>query len=155
MACTNGDGPARSIGDEAGSPTSPSPTSAGGPLEFVLDDQYEAGEKIAVRLRNNGQRAFVYNTSYEACDMRYFDETGRRFIIPPGTHCDLIANDNVEPGDTVTLFDWKLEECVKDQWGCVEAESLEPGTYTIRGWFPPTGAGQRVAVEASFEIVES
>jgi hypothetical protein len=130
---------------------------------LLVENGYEMGEKIEVRLRNDGRRGYVYNMAYEACDMRYFDESGRRFIIPPGTHCDLIANQTIEPGETVTLFEWKLEECVKDNWGCVKAKPLEPGTYRMVGWFPPgknakgigRATGKPVRVEAAFEIVAS
>ncbi|MPZ16030.1 MAG: hypothetical protein GEU73_16685 [Chloroflexi bacterium] len=93
--------------------------------------------------------------------MRYFDESGRRFIIPPGTHCDIIAPDEIGPDETVTLFKWDLDECVKDEWGCVKAKHLAGGTYTIRGWFPEAKGGNRVTkakggdrvmVEATFRV---
>lgn len=132
--------------------SSPSPTRMEGLLEFVLDNRYEVGEKISVGLRNNGVRAYIYNEAYEACDMRYFDESGRRFIIPPGTHCDIIANVEIKPGETVTLFEWKLNECVKDKWGCVKAQRLDPGTYRIVGRFRPARGGKSVRVQGTFEI---
>jgi hypothetical protein len=145
-------------GSSSGTPTPPE-----APLRFLVGSRYEMGEKIEVRLRNDGRRAYVYNEAYEACDMRYVDESGRRFIIPPGTHCDLIVDQTIEPGETVTLFEWKLEECVKDEWGCVKAKPLEPGTYRMVGWFPPgeevkgigKATGKPVRVEAAFEIVAS
>jgi hypothetical protein len=157
--CTE-DGRSRpSPGDAIGSPSATS-TAAEAPLQFVLQDRFEVGEKIRVRLRSGGRRPYVYNIAYEACDMRYFDESGRRFIIPPGTHCDIIANRTIQPGETVTLFKWRLEECVRDRWGCIKAEPLEPGTYRIVGRFPPgkikngvgTPTGRPVRVEAVFEI---
>jgi hypothetical protein len=118
-----------------------------------LDDEYKLGTRVTVKLRNNSSRSHIYNTAYEACDMRYFDESGRRFLIPPGTHCDIIANDEIEPGETVTLFKWKLDVCVKDQWGCAKAEPLGEGNYTMRGWFPRAGGGDRVVAEATFRVV--
>ena len=161
-SCTDDERAPPSPSDAIRSP-SPTTTPAEAPLLFVLEDRYEVGEKIRVRLRNDGRRPYVYNTAYEACDMRYFDESGRRFIIPPGTHCDIIANQTIEPGETVTLFKWKLEECVKDRWGCIKAEPLEPGTYRIVGRFPPgktskgvgRPTGRPVRVEAPFKIVRS
>jgi hypothetical protein len=161
-SCTDDNGFRPSPGAAIGSPSA-TPGPAEAPLQFLLEDRYEVGEKIRVRLRNDGRRPYVYNTAYEACDMRYFDEAGRRFKIPPGTHCDMIANQTIEPGETVTLFNWKLEECVKDRWGCVKAKPLEPGTYRIVGRFPPgktskgvgRATGRPVRVEAVFEVVAS
>src|SRR5918995_3970504 len=155
-ACTDDNASRPPTGEAIGSP---SPESTQAPLEFLLEDRYEVGEKVMVRLRNIGRRPYIYNTAYEACEMRYFDEAGRRFIIPPGTHCDLIANEPIEPGETVTLFEWKLDECVTDRWGCVKAEPLEPGAYKIVGRFPatnpkkalPTKMGSGVRIEAAFE----
>lgn len=125
------------------------------PLEFVLDEKYQAGTRVAIKLRNKSNRAYVYNPFYEACDMRYFDSSGSRFIIPPGTHCDIIARERIEPGDTVTLFRWKLNECVKDRWGCAKAEPLPDGAYTIRGWFRQARGGNRVIAEATFRVIDT
>ena len=69
--------------------------------------------------------------------MSYFDSSGREFIIPPGTRCDLITIQEIHPGQTVTLFTWKLDECVKDDWGCVKAEPLGPGRYEVKARFKP------------------
>jgi hypothetical protein len=152
-ACTDGE-VRNSAAPTPGESNSPTPQRES-PLEFVLGDEYEVGTRVAVMLRNNGNRSYVYNTAYEACDMRYFDDSGRRFIIPPGTHCDIVANDEIEPGETVTLFKWKLDECVKDQWGCSKSEPLAEGTYTIRGSFPEARGGKRVVAEATFRVVDA
>jgi hypothetical protein len=145
----------------AGPPTapigSPSPTVTDSPdrdIAFVLQETYRVEEKVDVKITNEGHRAYRYNsTGYEACNLRYRDETGREFIIPPGTHCDLIAFEEIRPGETVTLFEWQLDECVKDNWGCVKSEPLEPGTYTIEGGFRAVGGGPRAHAEATLEIV--
>jgi hypothetical protein len=125
------------------------------PLEFVLDEEYQAGTRIAVKLRNTSSRSYVYNPFYEACDMAFFDSSGRRFIIPPGTHCDLVARERITPGDTVTLFRWRLTECLKDEWGCAKAEPLSEGVYTMRGWFRDARGGKRVVVEEGFRVVHA
>jgi hypothetical protein len=126
----------------------------GGGIAFVLDDTYGFMDTIEVRITNRGDRAYEYNsTGYEACNLTYRDDTGRDFIIPPGTHCDLVAIERIKPGQTVTLFEWKLDECVKDNWGCVKSEPLKPGTYTIEGRFKPAEGGAPAHADATFEIV--
>lgn len=123
------------------------------PLLFVLDERYRAGESVRVRLQNVGEDTFLYNSEYQACDMTYRDDAGRTFIIPPGTHCDLVVIQELRPDQTVTLFTWHLDECVKDEWGCAKDKPLAPGTYTIAGEFERKGGGDPVEVEATFEIV--
>jgi hypothetical protein len=129
------------------------PAIATAPLLFVLDDRYHAGESVHVRLQNLSEDTFLYNSEYQACDMTYRDGSGRRFIIPPGTHCDLISIQKIRPDQTVTLFTWNLDECVKDDWGCMKSKPLAPGAYTIAGDFKRKGGGDPVAVQATFEIV--
>ena len=160
-ACARATGPS---GPPMAAP-SPSPESEG--IRFVLEDTYEVGETVPVRVENLGPVSYLYNVEYQACDLTYRDETGREFIIPPGTHCDLIMIAEIKPGETLTLFRWDLDECVKDDWGCVESEPLPPGEYTISGRFErsggddpddevyaPEGTGQRDRVSATFTIVE-
>ena len=155
-ACTGPQGGQGSAATPTGPAGDPSPTATGGDIAFVLQDTYRAGEKVAVKITNQGDRAYEYNsTGYEACNLTYRDQTGRDFIIPPGTHCDLIAIEQINPGQTVTLFEWQLDECVKDNWGCVKSEPLEPGTYTIEGGFRAAGGGPRAHAEATFQIVAS
>lgn len=165
-ACSpGGDGSDREPSGDAVTPTaSPSLLSPSGGdsgaastddrgLALVLRDEYVEGSRIEVRLRNEASEPFVYNIEYEACDMTYLDASGREFLIPPGTHCDIIAPDAVEPGATVTLFTWKLDECVKDEWGCQKERLLPPGTYTVRGSFEGADSGDQVRVEASFRVI--
>ncbi len=161
-ACDEGPGAAGGGGSAensvaaGGGGASPRPTTGpAGPLELVLNAEYEEGTKVPVRLRNTSGRSFTYNPDYEACDMRYEDASGREFIIPPGTHCDLISEEAIAPGETATLFKWRLDECTKDRWGCVKSEALPPGSYSIHGSFKPEGGGPAVRVEASFRIVDS
>jgi hypothetical protein len=148
------DGSAEPLAGPTGTP-SPTVTGApGGGIAFVLDETYGFMVKIEVRITNRGERAYEYNsTGYEACNLTYRDETGREFIIPPGTHCDLVAIEQIEPGQTATLFEWNLDECVRDNWGCVKSESLKPGTYTIEGRFKAADGGAPAHAEATFEIV--
>lgn len=143
--------PARSDGAETSPP--PPQIESAGPIRFVLADRYVVGETVDVAIENVGARRFIYQTYYQACFLRYFDSTGRRFIIPPGTHCDLLDDQTIKPGERRKLFTWRLDECVKDNWGCVKSEPLPPGTYTIRGRFELRSAGTPVRAEATFTIV--
>ena len=138
----------------SGVPASPGAEGTGRKsLTFVLEKKYEVGSKAVVKLRNNTNRTYMYNPYYEACKMVFRERGGRKFIIPEGTHCDLVVHEEVEPGDTVTLFRWDLDECTKDRWGCVESKDLAPGWYTMSGRFRPKGGGDRVRVSESFRIV--
>lgn len=123
------------------------------PLRFVLDKPLHEGGKTRVRLRNTGNDSYIYNSAYEACDMVYRElPSGRKFLVPEGTHCDMIAKEEVEPGETVTLFRWGLDECIEDNWGCTKARDLPPGRYSMKGWFRPKGGGDRVSVHLAFRI---
>jgi hypothetical protein len=136
-------------------PTSPAPTTteSSGPIRFVLADRYAAGETVDVLIENVGTRTYLFQAYYQACFLRYFDSSGRRFVIPPGTHCDLLAEEPIMPGERKKLFTWSLDECVKDRWGCVKSRPLPPGTYTIEGRFEPRTAGRPARTEATFTIV--
>jgi hypothetical protein len=149
----------RLLAGSGGSPVpgptpSPSTSPTGGGIEFVLADSYRQGQRIAVRITNTGDRPYPYNASgYEACNLTYRFEGGREFIIPPGTHCDIVLEKQIRPGETVTLFTWHLDQCLVDDWGCVESEALPPGRYTIEGSFEPVGGGGPSRPRATFEIV--
>jgi hypothetical protein len=126
--------------------------SSGVPIRFILGDRYTAGETIDVVIENVGTRDYVFQSFYQACFLLYFDSSGRRFIIPPGTHCDMLAQETIRPGERRKLFSWSLDECVKDQWGCTKSRPLPPGAYTIKGRFKPKG-GPPARVEMTFRIV--
>ena len=123
------------------------------PIRFVLGDSYKAGDTVDVVIENTGRKAYVFQAYYQACFLSYFDSSGRRFIIPPGTHCDLLAEETIKPGEHKKLFRWRLHECVKDRWGCVKSRPLRPGTYTIKGRFRPKAGGQPARVETTLTIV--
>ena len=124
-----------------------------GRLRLVMEPTYEVGERVEVRLHNGSDDTYVYNEFYQVCSLEFRDEEGRRFIVPPGTHCDIDSRKHLSPGETVTLFRWDLTECTKDEWGCVEEEPLEPGTYTISGEFESVGGAPPARVDATLEIV--
>jgi len=130
-----------------------SPTNeSSGPIRFLLADRYVEGETVNVLIENVGTTPYVFQVYYQACFLRYLDSVGRRFIIPPGTHCDLLAEETIRPGERKKLFTWSLDECVKDRWGCVRSRPLPPGTYTIKGRFKPRAAGAPALAETTFTI---
>lgn len=135
-------------------PSSGEPSS-GSAIRFLLHDTYAVGDTARVKIENIGDRPYRYQLSYAACSLRYFDGDGRRFIIPPGTHCDIISHGTINPGQMKPLFNWKLDECVRDEWGCVRSEPLSPGTYTITGLFKPESAGKNVRASGSFELLSA
>ena len=137
-------------------PTSAVPTTtteSTGPIRFVLADRYAVGERVDVLIENVGTRPYLFQAYYQACFLRYSDSSGRRFIIPPGTHCDLLAEEPIRPGERKKLFTWRLDECVKDRWGCVKSRALPPGTYTIKGRFEPRADGETARASTTFTIV--
>jgi len=129
----------------------PSPAAASD-IRFLLDATYLVGDHAIVRIENVGDVTYQYQFTYEACFLSYFDSQGREFIIPPGTHCDMLSDAPIKPGETKRLFEWDLDECVKDAWGCQKSRPLEPGVYMIRGSFKPVGDGLPARAEAIFEI---
>jgi len=124
-------------------------------IQFVLNDVYRVGELIQVRIKNADQVSYFYTRRFAACDLSYFDASGRKFLIPPGTHCDLMDYANIKPGEIATLFEWDLSECIEDQWWCVKSQPLPAGNYTIRGTFYsfPDGDSTTMA-EATIEVID-
>ena len=153
---------------EGSSPSSavPSPVPTGrasstGPIRFVLAGTYTVGDTARVQIENVGNRADRYRLSvskrdqYAACPLHYFDAEGREFIIPPGTHCDIVAYGIIKPGETKPLFNWRLDECVRDAWGCVRTKPLSPGIYTISGLFKSPSSRNSARARSSFELLAS
>jgi hypothetical protein len=148
-------GPTSSPSESATPTPSPTPTGNGEPVTFVLRKTYKAGGKTAVKLRNDGTDSYKYNSYYEACKMVFRTRSGRRFLVPEGTHCDLVMYETLDPGETVTLFHWDLDECIDDQWGCVKARDLRPGRYTMTDRLRPEDGGDAVEVIGRIRIVKS
>ena len=117
-----------------------------------MSDVYAPGERAVVRIENVGDVTYRYQPLYQACFLTYFDSEGREFIIPPGTHCDILSWAPIRPGETKRLFAWDLDECTKDVWGCSRSRPLDPGIYTMQGIFKPLDEGSRVRARATFEI---
>lgn len=126
-----------------------------GTVRFLLDDVYAPGERVQVKIENVGSRSYRYQVFYAACFLSYFDSTGREITIPLGTHCDILGEDKIDPGEVRKLFGWRLNECMKDRWGCVESRPLRPGTYTVRGRFKAEYGGPPAVAETTFRIARS
>ncbi len=126
-------------------------------IQFVLTGSSAANSPVEVKIKNVGTVSYKYRTEYAACDLEYYEiqgaraDLGRKFIIPPGTHCDLLVHNEIKPGETKTLFTWNLDECTKDQWGCVESKPLAPGNYRVMGMFE-SSTGKTTTAEKIFEI---
>ena len=155
----------------ATSTATPTPTASYSPIEFVMEDNYALGQDIEIKIRNNGTESYVYSEYYPACsNLEFYDESEEArqiksfsmivelppglFIIPEGTHCDLVAYGEINPGEEVVLLTWGQRECVQDDWGCVKSVPVKPGKYTIVGEFDGSmGSSVTVAAEWSFAII--
>jgi hypothetical protein len=152
VGCTNG--PNGSPPATPVSPNTSSPSAAPiGDIKFVLDDTYTVGDRVVVKIENVGRKPYLYQATYPACFLTFLDADGREFLIPPGTHCDILGEAAIRPGETRRLFVWELDECVRDEWGCVKERPLTPGTYTMRGTFEALKRGTRAHAEITFDVV--
>ncbi len=149
----------------------PTPVSTNSPLEFVMEDSYTLGQDIQIKIKNQGTESYVYSFYYPACNnLEFYDESreARRletlggirelpiglFIIPEGTHCDLVGYGEINPGEEVVLLTWSQRECVEDNGGCTESVPVKPGKYTIVGEFRGSmGSSVTVAAEWSSAII--
>lgn len=153
--------------------TTPRPTATPGEADivFVLRDRYRAGEALEVKIFNRSEsNRYYYQAQYPACyNLKFFDSTSEsrpypevtavagtrpprmllpgQFVVPEGTHCDLIWEKELAPGGEAVLFTWDLDRCVKDRWGCIGSAMLSPGEYRIEGEFTQTPWGSLDLVE--------
>ncbi|MBI4305201.1 MAG: hypothetical protein HY678_02680 [Chloroflexi bacterium] len=131
------------------------PDDASMDIVFEMRDRYRAGAPIEIRIRNRSNSTTYYYQDWASCfNLKFFDgSTDRRpypredpgreplyllpgqFIVPEGTHCDLISEQDLRPGEDTLLFVWGQEMCTKDIWGCLERVRVTPGKYRIVGQF--------------------
>ncbi|GEM_PF-474665 len=125
-------------------------------IAFEMKGRYQLGEPIEVRVRNRSDTdTYYYQSYYPACyNLKFFDgSTERRpypyadpvqpvrfllpgqFIIPRGTHCDLISEEQLKPGEDAVLLTWNQDMCVEDRWGCARSITVSRGEYRIVGEF--------------------
>jgi hypothetical protein len=141
------------------------------PIAFDMRETYAYGDPVAIAIVNHSPDVYYYQFLYPACyNLRFFDdateprpfpieesvrtvplmETGR-FIAPEGTHCDVISEDGLQPGERVVLLAWEQRRCIVDAWGCRESVQVEPGNFRIEGRFSPesgvVGPGQSSSSE--------
>ncbi len=135
-------------------PPAPAPTETGD-IQIILNPSYKVGEEIELKIKNTGKVSYTYNKKYPACDLSYFDSSEREFMIPPGTHCDMVITVDIKPDETKTLFKWDQTECVLDQFGCAKREPLQAGTYTIKGtFFSSLDQDHSTEATATIEIIK-
>lgn len=146
--------------DSLASPAPSTVTRGPGLLQFRLNASYPVGSNVSVVLHNGDQVGYRYRTHYAACDLGYYTASGRKFLIPEGTHCDLANEAELKPGETKALFVWSgLKECVRDNWGCSESRTLPAGSYRIHGFFETWDSGRNgnpssgSAANVTFRIV--
>lgn len=123
-------------------------------LEFSMKQEYPRGEAIPVTIENHSKVSYVFNPDYPACyNLKFKDESGKlhkikrpapdglktlkdgEFVVPEGTHCDLVSDALIRPGEKKTLVKWLQKECLEDEFGCRKSEPVAPGKYTIIGSF--------------------
>ena len=140
--------PAEQVGDS-------SPPSPGGDIVFEMEEVYRLGEPVDIVVRNYSNLDYYYQFQYPACyNLQFFDDSQEsrpypnadrvltqrylspgRFIVPRGTHCDTIWEKSINPGQSVVLFTWDQQMCIKDRFGCIESVPVEPGEFLVRGEF--------------------
>ncbi len=133
----------------------------GGEIMFDMAEEYRLGEPVEIIVRNNSDLVYYYQFQYPACyNLQFFDDSQEsrpypnadpvlkqrflspgRFIVPRGTHCDTIWEESINPGQSVTVFTWDQQMCIKDRWGCIESVPVEPGEFLIQGEFSSVERG--------------
>jgi len=108
----------------------PTPDTNSSDLQFILKDTYKVGQVIAVQIKNSGNVAYSYQVYYAACYLSYYDDSGRKFLIPPGTHCDIWNEVEIQPGETVTLFHWDLSDRLSFSTSLHECKEVRKAFFT-------------------------
>jgi len=103
-------------------------------IVLAMNSTYRPGETAVVHARNLGTRTYTH-LAWAQCAIGFYAESGRKFVVPSGTHCDIGNQVWVEPGEQFVLFTWPLDECYRDNWGCAEKGPLPPGEYLLRATF--------------------
>ena len=156
LALDGGNEPPTGAGQDSAAQRRSLAAPPGGPIRLELDQTLRQGQTAAIRIANSGNRAYLYEAFYPACyNLKFFDSAHREFTIPPGTHCDLISRLEVRPGEERTLLSWRLDECVKDNWGCVKSERLPPGIYRLEGTFRRSDGGAVARPMIEFQILKA
>lgn len=160
-------------------PTStPIPVHSASDIVFKMKDRYQLGEPIEIRIRNQSKTGtYYYQAAYPACyNLKFFDRSTERrpypyadpvqsvrflltgqFIVARGTHCDIISENPLRPGEEVVLLTWNQDMCIKDSWGCVESTQVSRGEYRIIGEFAQSSgviAPGRSQESAKFVVAE-
>lgn len=123
-------------------------------VRFVLEPTYAPSQDVLVRIENVGEAPYVYRVIFPACAIQFFGDDGRQFRIPTGVACGQEGEAEIAPGETVTLFQWSLTECVRIGGGCEESQPLPAGTYSVRAQFRSADGTRTAQAGATFQIVQ-
>lgn len=101
-----------------------------------LADSYTFGETASFSFRNDGTVPYDLGHQPQCRLLFEDDDTSRDFRIPANTHCDLVGENLLDPGETrLIVSGWSLDECTIPSFFCFGARPLESGDYTITGSF--------------------
>ncbi len=114
------------------------------PVQIRVNASYASGTVATIRLRNAGDRAYVYSTTQASCDLGIYADDGRR--VSQGICSDAYFYGRLDPGQETEYWRWGLGECAGGgPWygGCDDYRPVPPGTYHLRQAFCPSdGPGQ-------------
>lgn len=122
-------------------------------LEFVLEDSYQIGQEIPVKISNSASSSYTAFLPEEFCNFELYDSSGKIILQDYG---DEVKNYTVVPisPDTITeLCVLKLSECAqRSRTHCLRTESLRAGAYTVLGKFSGP-KGSETTIKKEFRIV--
>lgn len=149
-----------STGSPTPTATAPLPSATPTPppvpdIVFEMKQVYLFDESVEIGIVNRSSETYYYQVAYSACyNLKFYDDSDEQrpypreetaqeahllepgqFIVPAGTHCDVISERPLERGARAVLLVWDQQLCTVDVWGCTESIQVEPGTYRIEGQF--------------------
>lgn len=127
-------------------PVDPSPA-----VQMLANATYHRGEAIGLRLRNVGDRAYVYSQPQATCQVGIHDAHGNRMWL--GVCSDYFQDSLLEPGqEAAYLAWWRFQECIDaGPWygGCDAWRDLPAGAYHLRQTFCPASASSATTTGTS------
>ena len=125
-------------------------------IKLVLDNSYNVGETIDIKITNLGTAPYLYRSD-SVCSLEFFDADGAGFMVleKSGLRCDLISYNKIYPEETVSLFTWNLNGCLRAPLGCSidNSKPLPSGDYIIRGNFLTIDKSMILIAEEQISII--